>query len=125
MHFAEPKLLHLSNLGAESAATAAVAMAGLDHRDNLVVAATATEVDWLPQIALAARANGWKIVGYVLLDAAPGGAHADWPDAPVVVITGDEAKAKAALLRGWHRLTAASDESTGLEAAIAWIDSGS
>lgn len=55
----------------------------------------------LPALALSQRTAHRRVGAYVLVEPNAPASSDTWPDAPVVVVTGDENRARLCALRGW------------------------
>ena len=108
-------------------ATLAVAMStsGLSAPVALVLFGSAGAL--APAVGFSQRASRRAVSGYVLVDAdvpTIGGAHEDWPDAPVVYLysaAAHELNVNQARLRGWHLVPLADATPSTISGAIAAV----
>ena len=74
-----------------------------------VVVAVGDACTGIPAFAVSQRSSRRQIAAYVFIDPVlPSAGTGDWPDAPVTVVTSDEAIAHSAQLRGWTVTSAAA-----------------
>ena len=106
----------------------AVAITSAQVEGPLILVSSGAANRALPALGYSQRASRRSVVAYVLIDGPlpdPSRSGADWPDAPVVLVTspeGDDATAAAAALRGWSTV---SGDPIAIVTAIArgWPDS--
>jgi len=108
-----------------AALAVAMSTAGLSTPVALVLFGAAGAL--APAVGFSQRAARRAVSGYVLVDAdvpTIGGAHEDWPDAPVSYLHSPEAHAlnvNQARLRGWHLIGMADAEPFTVTDAIATV----
>lgn len=70
-------------------------------RAPIVIVAEGDLAELLPSVALAQRSAHRAVAGYVLISPTLGPPGLDWPDAPVLILSSDDADERMAKLRGW------------------------
>ena len=108
-------------------AALAVAMSGGAISSPITLVLAGASGALAPAVGFSQRAARRLVIGYILIDAelpSVGGAHEDWPDAPVFYLHSPQAhvlNVNQARLRGWDLVAVANTDASTVTDAIAEV----